>query len=66
MRITVNGEPHEADADARLADLIKDLDLGDKRFAVEVNGELIPKSRHQEHPLRAADKVEVVQAIGGG
>jgi sulfur carrier protein len=66
MQILLNGESREVAGDATLAQLLDTLDLGDKRFAVEVNEELIPRSEHAAHALAAGDRVEIVQAIGGG
>ncbi|MGH8593813.1 MAG: sulfur carrier protein ThiS, partial [Gammaproteobacteria bacterium] len=36
------------------------------RIAVEINGEVVPRSQYNEHPLREGDLVEIVRAIGGG
>jgi len=66
MHIVLNGDRHEVPADATLADLLNTLELTGRRFAVEVNEELIPRSEHPTHALRADDRVEIVQAIGGG
>lgn len=66
MHIYLNGENRETKTEVTLSSLVDDLGLGGKRFAVEVNGELIPKSEHGGYRLQHGDKVEVVQAIGGG
>lgn len=66
MQILLNGEPREVREDSTLADLVEILDLAGRRFAVEVNEELVPRSEHTAHVLSAADRVEIVQAIGGG
>ena len=66
MRLTVNGEEKELDSTVSIADLVLQLGLGGHRIAVEVNGEIVPRSLHAEHKLIAGDKVEVVHAIGGG
>ena len=66
MRITVNGEEKELEAAVSVADLVAQLDLGGRRIAVEVNGEIVPRSLHANHKLNAGDSVEVVHAIGGG
>jgi thiamine biosynthesis protein ThiS len=66
MHILLNGEPREVAEDSTLADLLATLELQNRRFAVEINEELIPRSEHAGHALRADDRVEVVQAIGGG
>lgn len=66
MRILLNGEPRQVSEDATLTDLLATLDLQNRRYAVEINEELIPRSEHATHTLNADDRVEVVQAIGGG
>lgn len=66
MQIVLNGEPRSVADDATLATLIGLLDMPIGRYAVEVNEELIPRSEHASHALHADDRIEVVQAIGGG
>jgi sulfur carrier protein len=46
--------------------LVIQLGLADKRVAMEVNLEIIPRSRYGDQPLKDGDKVEIVHAIGGG
>ncbi len=66
MQITVNGETREVAEDLLLSDLIAELSLEGSRYAVEVNEELVPRSEHNRHRLQPGDRVEIVQAIGGG
>ena len=66
MNILLNGEPREMPENNTLSDLLVTLDLQKKRFAVEVNEELVPRSEHAGHVLHANDRVEIVQAIVGG
>ncbi|MBI5612173.1 MAG: sulfur carrier protein ThiS [Gammaproteobacteria bacterium] len=66
MRITVNGEPNTLDAVVSVAGLLERMGLTGKRVAVEVNREIVPRSRHAELELRDNDRVEIVVAIGGG
>ena len=66
MRILLNGEGHELPESATLTDLLSSLELQDRRFAVEINEELVPRSQHATQRLQADDRVEIVQAIGGG
>jgi len=66
MQITLNGAPREVSDDSMLSDLIATLDIGNRRFAVEVNAALVPRSEHATHRLRTDDQIEIVQAIGGG
>jgi len=46
--------------------LLEEMALTGKRLAVEVNLEIVPRSSHMTHMLRAGDRVEIVHAIGGG
>lgn len=66
MQIHLNGETHDVAEATTLAALIATLDLMGKRIAVELNGEIAPRSRHGDLTLAAGDRVEIVQAIGGG
>ena len=66
MQIYVNGEQIELADSATLMTLASKLELEGKRYAIEVNEEIISRSEHQEYCLNEGDKVEVVQAIGGG
>ncbi len=66
MQITLNGQPAELADGATVGDLVDRLDLAGKRFAVEVNGEIVPRSEHAHHGVSDGDRVEIVHAIGGG
>jgi sulfur carrier protein len=67
LSLIVNGSPHVCRSSAAtIADLMRELDLVDKRIAVERNGEIVPRSRHALTPLATGDRIEVVSAVGGG
>ncbi|MEJ2309615.1 MAG: sulfur carrier protein ThiS [Gammaproteobacteria bacterium] len=66
MQIHLNGETRDLPPDATVEMLIAGLDLGERRFAVEINEELVPRSTFATHQLREGDSVEIVTAIGGG
>lgn len=66
MEIQLNGEPTEVPSNATIADLLDQLSITGKRLAVEVNEDIVPRSRHSEFTLSPGDRVEVVHAIGGG
>jgi sulfur carrier protein len=65
MQIQLNGEVREL-AVGSVAELIALLGLQGRRVAVELNGEVVPKSRHAAQPLQPGDRVELVHALGGG
>ena len=64
--IVLNGENKIIDSDTTIEQLLLSLDLEDKRLAVEINQEIIPRSLFNNHILKELDRVEIVQAIGGG
>ena len=66
MQIKLNGDPHTVADGATVAELIEQLDLIGRRLAVEVNEEVVPRSRHGACALASGDRVEIVHAIGGG
>ena len=66
MKVTVNGQERELAAPLTVAALLDTLGMAGKRVAVEVNREIVPRSRHAEYKVKDQDRVEVVIAIGGG
>jgi sulfur carrier protein len=66
MRINVNGEPREVADGTTVAALLRELDVTQPHVAVEVNLEVVPRTRHAETPLRDGDRLEVVTLVGGG
>lgn len=66
MNIAINGEQHTLEDGLNLQHLISLLGLEDKRLAIEVNQDIVPHSEHASYILKQDDRVEIVQAIGGG
>ena len=66
MDIYVNGEKKSLKEGASIADLVSDLGFENKRIAVELNKEILPFDQHVSKILIANDRLEIVQAIGGG
>lgn len=66
MRLTINGEQTERPDGSTVTDLLKSLGLGRDGVAVAVNRRVVPRTAHPSHKLQAGDRVEVIQAVGGG
>lgn len=66
MRILLNGEWNEAQADDTVASLLARLGIDARRVAVEHNLEILPRSRYPETRLSDGDRLEVVHFVGGG
>jgi len=51
---------------ATVAQMLDLLGYGARRVAVELNRSVVPKSLHATQALAEGDRVEIIQAIGGG
>lgn len=64
---TINGETRALPAAApTIAALLADMGLAGRKVAVEKNGVIVPKSRHNGEAVAAGDVIEIVTAVGGG
>ena len=68
MRVTVNGEQLELGDRPTVERVVAEVApaRGGRGTAVAVNGEVVPKAVWPSTPLSEDDKVEVLDAIGGG
>ena len=66
VHITVNGEERHLDDGTTIAALVAALGFGEKRVAVEVNYDVVPRDHYGGRQLRAGDVVEIVHFVGGG
>jgi len=66
MYITLNGSDREIPDNLSAGALLQNLGLAGKRLALEINQEIVPRSTFDSRLLQAGDRVEIVQAIGGG
>jgi sulfur carrier protein len=66
MKITVNGQPTQVPENVTIEALLHTLSIAAPRLAVEVNGDVIVKSRHALVHLKETDAVEIVTLVGGG
>ncbi len=66
LNITVNGQARQLSSRPCVASLVEEMQLDGKRFAVERNGEIVPKSRLSQVQVEEGDVIEIVVAVGGG
>lgn len=66
MTIQLNGHERPLTDAMTLADLLAAEGLAGRRIAVELNGEIIPRTLHDQTLLSVGDVVEIVHALGGG
>ena len=67
MEVHINGENRTIPDGSTVRSLLEGLGIADREgTAVAVNMEVIPRGAHVETALQSGDKVEIVQAVGGG
>lgn len=65
VNIYLNGKVTQTDCQ-NLQQLIEELALEGKRFAVEVNEMIVSKSKLAHTPISDSDRIEIIHAVGGG
>jgi thiazole synthase len=66
VRITLNGEQKEVPGPLSVAELVRHLGLKAENVAVELNKDLVTRSRHSQTAVTEGDVLEVVTLVGGG
>lgn len=66
MQLQINGQSRELPDGLTVATLLTYLEIKAPRVAVELNAEVVVKSRHQSTALKAGDQLEIVTFVGGG
>lgn len=62
--ITVNGE--KLDFSGTVTELLRILGYSEKRVAVELNENVVPKAEYENTSISDGDKLEIVRFVGGG
>ena len=63
--VKVNGRPIEIPISFCIDDLIAYMSV-EGRYAIEIGGEIVPRSEHGDRLIDEGDAIEIVSAIGGG
>ena len=66
MDILLNQKIFSVMYNISITNLLKEVDVDSKYIAIEVNGEIIPKSEYDDYLLKNNDRVEIITAVGGG
>jgi thiamine biosynthesis protein ThiS len=66
VNFELNGERQTSTEPLTVRSLLEQLDLARRRVAVAINTEVVPKSSFDRIAIREGDRVEVIQAVGGG
>lgn len=66
MKIIINGQEKEFEANVTLKDVIEQLQIKDKVMASAVNMNIIKKENWGTYILSENDKLELLEFVGGG
>jgi sulfur carrier protein len=67
IEVEINGQKRSIAEVSTVRSLLEELGIADREgTAVAVNMEVVPRRTHAATALRAGDRIEIVQAVGGG
>jgi sulfur carrier protein len=66
MKIHINGEVRELKERTTLDDLVRSLDLGGQKVAVELNSTVVGRGDGGDSVLKEDHRREIVHFVGGG
>jgi len=66
IEIKINGKVIKVKEDTKMLSLINDLKIPIKKVAIELNREIIDKTKLDKIKIKKNDKIEIVHFIGGG
>lgn len=66
MKLVVNGSERAVEGAPTLQRLLDSVGASVKKFAVELNGEIIPAAALAATALNEGDHIEIIQFVGGG
>ena len=66
IQIILNGKPHNIKEKTNIISLLETLSLSEKKVAVEINEEVVPRDNYVKKNLSSKYRVEIVHFIGGG
>lgn len=66
IRVRLNGKDREVPEGLSVTELVQSLDLNPALVVVELNREILSRSRYPETPVVEGDQLELVHFVGGG
>ena len=66
MQLIINGTERSFEGVSTLAELIEKLGMKSDRVAVELNRDIVQRTKWSDTPLKDGDKLEIVHFVGGG
>ena len=66
VSLQINGEARRVPSASTIDALLQQLELDRRQIAVAINRNVVPRSAFATHRLEAGDRVEILEAVGGG
>jgi thiamine biosynthesis protein ThiS len=66
QELLVNGEERRVPRGCSVSELVAVLGLESRRVAVAVNRDVVPRAAYAGRLLAPGDRVEILEAVGGG
>ncbi len=66
LKLFVNGEAQTLTQPCSVADLLDALEMSGRRVAIAVNRNIVVRSRYAAAKLADGDRIEILEAVGGG
>jgi thiamine biosynthesis protein ThiS len=66
LRLEINGEVRELDAELSLQELVRLLKLKPEQIAIELNQVVVRRAKWASTRLKEDDRIEIVHFVGGG
>ena len=66
ITIYINGKKKLVNFDFSLLDILEEFNIKSSFIAIEINKEVVPKSKYSTRKILKGDNIEILQMIGGG
>ena len=66
IQIYINGKKKNINVNHNLINILEDFSLQNKLVAIELNREVVPKSKYKTKRINQNDRIEILELIGGG
>lgn len=66
LKISLNGVEQHVERSMSVAALLAENGYADRKVAVEINREIVPRSAQAQRVIADGDNIEIVHALGGG
>ncbi|MBI5206541.1 MAG: sulfur carrier protein ThiS [Candidatus Firestonebacteria bacterium] len=66
IKVVLNGKNRILNSNLNVTGLLKELELDSRVVAIEINMEIIQKSKYDTLKINNGDKIEIIHLVGGG